>query len=121
MTEEIDRKTIGASELGNRLLSRLASVGLFPEEMDAYRFAVGLGLARRKRTPVVGRRTKWNVGSFDRDETVAGLVATLMPETAGEDPYRVAEELAETGFAEMEQAVMSGEFRFTDFFSASYS
>lgn len=120
MAEDVDRKTIGASDLGHGLLARLASDGVFPEEMDAYRFAIGLGLSLNKRTPLTTRRTKFNLGSFDKDEAVSSLIVALMPDAAS-DPYRAAEELAETGFVRMSQAVSSGEFRFTDLFELAKS
>jgi hypothetical protein len=119
MVEDIEGKTtIAASELGHNILARLVEDRVFPEEMDAYRFAIGLGLALNKRTPLANRRTKFNLGSFDRDSSVASLIAALMPEGAG-DPYRAAEELAETGFSTITQSVLAGEFRFSDIFEVA--
>jgi hypothetical protein len=85
----------------------------FPEEMDAYRFAFALGLSAGRVTPLVNRQTSFNIGSFDKD----GKVATLVRSMVNDDPsqtYRTAEELAETGFALIESAMQSGEFRFED-------
>jgi hypothetical protein len=116
MSEEQERKvTIAASDLGQTVLTRLAEDQVFPEEMDAYRFAIGLGLVLNKRTQLGNRRTKFNLGSFDKEDHVASLIVALMPDAAG-DPYRAAEELAETGFARMLPAVSTGEFRFADWF-----
>jgi hypothetical protein len=64
-------------------------------------------------TPLVNRQTSFNIGSFDKD----GKVATLVRSMVNDDPsqtYRTAEELAETGFALIESAMQSGEFRFED-------
>lgn len=115
MNEEVDRKTIAASDLANEVLSRLKEDEIFAEEMDAYKFAIGLGLALNKRTPLGSRTTKFNLGSFDKDQTVASIIVSLMPEAA-RDPYRAAEELAETGFARISAAVAAREFRFSDVF-----
>jgi len=113
MSDETDRTTIGASEAGQQVLKRLKEQGIFPEMMDAYRFAIGLGLALGQRTPVVGRETLFNVGSFDKDQEVANLITALMPADAA-TVYRAAEEYAEAGFAAMSDAVEAGEFRFTE-------
>lgn len=115
MSEDQERRTVGASEAGHAILKRLQADGIFPEMMDAYRFAIAIGLALGKRTPVVGRRTVFNVGSFDRDESLANIVATLTPVDPG-TAYRAAEEFAETGFAAISESVESGEFRFADMF-----
>ncbi len=116
MAEDSEKKiTIAASDLGQSVLTRLTEDRVFPEEMDAYRFAIGLGLVLNKRTPLGNRRTKFNLGSFDKDDSVASLIVALMPDAAG-DPYRAAEELAETGFVRMMPAVSTGEFRFADWF-----
>lgn len=114
MAEEQDRTTVGGSELGHTVLKQLEADEVFPEMMDAYRFAIAVGLALRKRTPFTGRRTMFNIGSFDKDASVANLIQTLMPCEANE-VYRAAEELAETGFRRIAPTVESGEFRFSDF------
>jgi hypothetical protein len=112
MSEEDDRKTIGASERGRRVLKWLAERA-FPEEMDAYRFAIALGLSVGRQTPLVGRQTSFNLGSFDKDGSVATLIRSLIAIEPSQT-YRAAEELAETGFALIEPTMGSGEFRFED-------
>jgi|SRR5688572_16262670 len=113
MTEEDDRRTVGASEKGRRVLKWLTEQAIFPEEMDAYRFAIALGLSVGKRTALVGRQTSFNVGSFDKDESMATLVRSLLPIEVSQT-YRAAEELAETGFDLIAPAMETGEFRFED-------
>ena len=115
MSEDVERVTFSASVTGNDLLARLVEDKIFPAEMDAYRFAIGLGLALGKRAPLPNRRTKFNVGSFDKDGGMANLIVALRPE-ASSDPYRAAEELAEAGFQKMSAAVNAGEFRFSEMF-----
>jgi hypothetical protein len=116
MSEE-ERRTLGASEFGHGVLKRLEADGIFPEMMDAYRFAIALGLSKGRRTPFTGRRTVFNVGSFDKDEAVSGVISALM-EVEAAQVYRVAEELAETGFQMIAPVVDAGEFRFDDFLTS---
>lgn len=113
MAEEAERTTIGASEKGRHVMKWLKEESIFPAEMDAYRFAIALGISIGKRSPLVGRQTSFNVGSFDSDGAVAALVQSMI-NVEGGHVYRAAEELAETGFAEMSKAVQVGEFRFAD-------
>lgn len=121
MADDSEQKiTIATSDTGQIVLTQLTEAQVFKEEMDAYRFAIGLGLVLNKRTPLSSRKTKFNIGSFDRDRTVASLISALMPEAAS-DPYRAAEELAETGFAKMLPTVSTGEFRFSDWFDLAKS
>jgi hypothetical protein len=121
MADDSEQKiTIATSDTGQIVLTQLTEAKVFKEEMDAYRFAIGLGLVLNKRTPLSSRKTKFNIGSFDKDRTVASLISALMPEAAS-DPYRAAEELAETGFAKMLPTVSTGEFRFSDWFDLAKS
>jgi hypothetical protein len=115
MNEESSRRTVGATERGRRVLKWLQEQDIFPQEMDAYRFAIALGLSVGKRTPLVGRQTSFNVGSFDKDESVAALMNAFL-QIDPNDVYLAAEEFAETGFGEMAAALESGEFRFQDMF-----
>jgi hypothetical protein len=121
MADDSEQKiTIATSDTGQIVLTQLTEAKVFKEEMDAYRFAIGLGLVLNKRTPLSSRKTKFNIGSFDKDRTVASLISALMPEAAS-DAYRAAEELAETGFAKMLPTVSTGEFRFSDWFDLAKS
>jgi hypothetical protein len=113
MSEESERTTVGATETGRHVMKWLKEEGVFPAEMDVYRFAIALGVSLGRRTPLVGRTTSFNVGSFDADGSVAALVQSMISVEPGQ-VYRAAEELAETGFAEMNKAVQVGEFRFED-------
>lgn len=115
MSDESERRTVGATERGRRVLKWLQDQQVFPQEMDAYRFAIALGITIGKRTPLVGRQTSFNVGSFDKDESVAALVQAFMPVEAAH-VYRAAEELAESGFEAMSKSIETGEFRFEDMF-----
>lgn len=113
MTDEVDRTTVGASAQGRHVMKWLKEEEIFPTEMDAYRFAIALGISLGRRTSLVGRQTSFNVGSFDADGAVAALVQCMISAETGQ-AYRAAEELAETGFAQMAKAIEVGEFRFSD-------
>ena len=99
-------RTVGLSKAGRGRIQRLKENGHFAEQVDAYRFAVALALAAgaEPSEPVGERVTMFNVGTLDPDGRVATAVSTLA-ETDGEDPYRVAERLAEWGAAELERRV----------------
>lgn len=113
MTEDSERTTVGATEKGRAVMKWLKEEGIFPTEMDVYRFAIALGVSLARRTPLVGRQTSFNVGSFDVDGSVAALVQSMVAVEPGR-VYRAAEELAETGFGEMATCTQVGEFRFED-------
>lgn len=115
MTDDIERTTVGATEKGRSVMKWLKEEGIFPAEMDVYRFAIALGVSLGGRTPLVGRQTSFNLGSFDADGSVAALVQSMIAVEPGQ-VYRAAEELAETGFVEMAKYTQIGEFRFEDFF-----
>jgi hypothetical protein len=114
MTEETERTTVGASPRGRQVMKWLKEESIFPAEMDVYRFAIALGVCIGKRTPLTDRQTSFNVGSFDADGAISALVREMLTVDPGQT-YRAAEELAETGFAEMAKAIDTGEFRFSDF------
>ena len=117
VSEDQDRITFGTSETAHQVLKALAlegEEGVFSSMMDAYRFAIALGLAIGKQTQLANRRTVFNVGSLDKDHSLANLITTLRPEVQADSVYRAAEEFAETGLAAMAPSVSLGEFRFTD-------
>lgn len=105
--------TISASERGREVMNRLQN-SVFIEKMDVYRFALALGLKENRRTPLQKKETMFNIGSFDKDRTIAKVVTAL---TDGDDAnvYRLIEEYAETGFAQIEMRLSGGEFRFEPF------
>lgn len=113
MTDDSDRTTVGATERGRQVMKWLKEESIFPTEMDAYRFAIALGISLGKRTPLASRQTSFNIGSFDADGSVATLVQSMLATDTGQ-VYRAAEELAETGFLEMAKSIDVGEFRFAD-------
>jgi hypothetical protein len=91
--------TVGVNADGQKALDDLrAETSYFPEELDAYRFAIafsiGNGLAEHL-VPVKGVDTKYNIGTLDRDQRVRKLIQASFPDTPR--PYALAERLAHVG------------------------
>ena len=99
-------RTVGLSKTGRSRIQRMKENGHFAEQVDAYRFAVALALASGTEPPEISgeRVTMFNVGTLDPDGRLATAVRTLA-DTAGEDPYRVAERLAEWGARDLEERI----------------
>jgi hypothetical protein len=96
-----DRVTVGLTQVGLGHLSEVLETGWFEEEMDAYRVAIAVALARglcADAGGMVGVKTKFNVGSLDNDGKLRTLITTLAP-SSGDRPYEHAERLAEAGVA----------------------
>lgn len=99
-------RTVGLTKTGRGRIQRLKENGHFAEQVDAYRFALALALAAGVNPePASGERvTMFNVGTLDPDGRIA-IAVTSLADSDGEDPYRVAERLAEWGVAELERRV----------------
>ena len=96
-----DRTQVGLPDATDDLLKELCrNTPWFKEEVDVYRLAVTLALARglrpRNDEPDSGYTTKFTVHSLDPDGRMALLVSSLAPEYA-ETPYRWAQRLANKG------------------------
>lgn len=94
-----DRRTLGVTPAAQQLLDSLMALGWFREEADVFRLAVSVALARGlKKDPsdIVGRNTKWNVGTLDSDGRLRDLVRALAPES-GDRPFAYAELTAHAG------------------------
>lgn len=110
-----DKKTIGVTASNAATLELLTAEGKFEDQLDAAKFAmayavrqgVGEGIAE-------GASTKWNVGSFDSDRSLAVLLATMFPTC--ETPYRQIEFLINRGLQDLQlQIDESGRFDPRDF------
>lgn len=117
MTSEAaaQRTTLGLSEANHDVLQWLQSEGYFPQMMDAYKFALALGLAFGERSSLVNRKTQFNVGSFDPDHSIQTLLQVVLAEQEP-DVYRAVEEYADWGLQRMRTSMESGDFRFGDYF-----
>jgi hypothetical protein len=109
----VEPTTIGLSEHGHRLLRSLEEEKHFPRMLDAYRFAVALALAHGASSAVLeGRRTIFNVGTFDPDGTFYDVVAALRSPDESEPVYQTVERLAEWGVNELVGLASGGDLRF---------
>ncbi|MDB5801242.1 MAG: hypothetical protein JWL63_2181 [Rhodocyclales bacterium] len=108
MSELTDLKQIGLSGKAKLSLERLKNDGYFAEQRDAYKFAVGLCLAREIMPPELppGGTTIYNTQTIDEDGSLAVAIKMLMP--ADVPPYRWAERLAEAGITILAELADSG-------------
>lgn len=100
--------TVGLSAHGHDSLRRLKEDGYFAEMLDAYRFAISLGIAHDMKSSGSGSRsTIFNVGSLDPDKTIYNTIRALANDS-GESVYGLAEQYAEWGVAEMSKEAANG-------------
>ena len=100
--------TVGLTPHGHVRLQQLKEAGYFADMADAYRFAIGLGLAHGSMADPATRGTIFNVGTLDPDGSIHHAISALMPRE-GEAIYKLAERLAEWGVEEMSQQMERGE------------
>lgn len=92
---------IGISGRNHEKLRRLKDDGPFLEMQDAYRFGIALALARNAEPQeLVKRDNLYAISTIDPEGTLAVAIRLLRPET--DLPiYRLAEQLADWGVAEL--------------------
>jgi hypothetical protein len=91
-----DVNTIGVTPENQEFLRALVEAGLFGDQMDAAKLGLSLAIRSGVGTgTTVGAATTWNVGSFDRDGHIRGVLSALFPEVQA--PYRLAEHLINQG------------------------
>jgi hypothetical protein len=96
-----DRSQVGLPDATDELLKSLhSSTRWFKDEVDVYRCAIAVALARnlqpRRDEPDSGYTTKFSVQTFDPEGDMKLLISSLMPEYA-DTPYRWAQRLANKG------------------------
>ena len=96
--DEKGRITVGLTADGDAALKRLMETGWFQVEMDAYKVAISVALARGidVRGPLTGVTTKFNVGGLDRDGKLARAIRMLGSEKTV-SIFDYAERLADAG------------------------
>lgn len=91
-----DKKTIGMTAEGRKVMDTIMEKGLFDDMMPAAKFAMSLainnGVAMGQ---LEGADTTWNIGSFDPDGEMRGIITAFYPST--KTPYRLIEYLVNTG------------------------
>jgi hypothetical protein len=91
-----DKKTIGVTSIGRPTLQRLVDTGLFRDQMDAAKFAIGLAIAREAvPEDAPGADTIWASGNFDADGQIRSILPLLYGET--QPPFRLMEQLIDAG------------------------
>ncbi len=97
MPDDRDKVTVGVTREGAANLASLMESRWFDEEVDAYRVAIAaaVGAELNVAEALTGVQTKYNVGSLDRDGSIAALVRAMFPDAAR--PYDYAERLADAG------------------------
>lgn len=105
-----DLITVGLSETADDRLTELAEMGIFGEKIDAYRFAIALAISHGViPLEIEKRRTLYNVGSLDPDQTLRRAVEAIMPDQLKTvSVYRLIERLAEWGVNELYAEAKSG-------------
>lgn len=96
-----DKNTIGVTQENRAFLDKVIASGLFNDQIDAAK--LGLSMAVREGVQAgeaTGVDTKWNVGSFDKDGLLRGVLLALYPEV--DTPYRLAEHLINKGLVLLE-------------------
>lgn len=100
--------TVGLSAQGHDSLRGLKEDGYFSEMLDAYRFAIALGIAHEMKSSGSGSRsTIFNIGSLDPDKAIFNTIQSLANDS-GDSVYSLAEQYAEWGVAEMSREAAKG-------------
>jgi hypothetical protein len=108
--------TIGLSDGAKEKLRWLAEEKYFRQQVDAYRFAIGLALAQGVDPPEVHKSgTIFNIGSFDPDGALKRSIQAIMGDRLnGIAVYKMAERLAEWGINELVSQAEAGQINFAD-------
>lgn len=113
-----DLITVGLSEKADEKLEELRELEVFADKIDGYRFAISLAIAQGVIPPEIEKRkTLFNVGSLDPDQTLRRAVEALMSnQLENATPYRLIERLAEWGVNELHAEAKGGGIDFIRLF-----
>lgn len=93
-----DKRTIGVTQSGARVLADLMKTEQFATEVDAAKFAMAVAIRSGVGAgSVEGADTKWNVGTVDQDQSLRLIVESVYDNVT--EPYRLIEHLMNQGFA----------------------
>ncbi|MGB3335862.1 MAG: hypothetical protein WBA73_01655 [Devosia sp.] len=91
-----DKRTIGVTPGNQRVLDTLMSTGTFATENEAAKFAFAVAAKRGVVAGTAdGAGTKWNVGTFDHDQSLRLVVESIYEDV--DEPYRLVEHLINAG------------------------
>ena len=104
-----DKKTIGLTPAGEKIMQQLMELGCFKDMMDAAKFAMSVAIrAGASPSGIEGASTIWNVGSFDSDGQIRQVIPVLIP--GCDSPYRAAESLIDQGLQSLQADIQAGRF-----------
>lgn len=92
-----DKKTIGLTAANKKVMRDLLDSNFFYDQMDVAKLAMSVAI-NNDIQPKESESTEtiWNVGSFDSDGEIKGLILAIYPGI--ETPYRIIESLFNEGF-----------------------
>jgi len=100
---------IGVAEATHAKLQRLKEDGHFREMADAYRFGIGLALARGVVPKEISSRTVFSVATIDpQQELRTAIQAVFGDQLNGISVYKMAERLADWGINELSALAEKG-------------
>jgi hypothetical protein len=104
-----DKKTIGLTPEGEKMIQQLMDQGYFKDMIDAAKYAMSVAI-RTGASPsrVEGANTIWNVGSFDSDGQIRQVFPILFPDY--DAPYRATESLVDQGLCILGEKIGNGQF-----------
>ena len=111
-----DKRTLGVTAEGAAALSEIMGTGWFEEEMDAYRVAISLAIAKdlvKDASEMSGVSTKWNVGTLDPDGRLRSMVVAFAEESV-DRPYAHAEARAAAGLVHLKTRLVDDEAQLAD-------
>lgn len=101
MSSVSDKRTIGVTQNGARVLADLMKTDQFATEVDAAKFAMAVAIRSGVEPGATeGADTKWNVGTVDQDQSLR-LIVEAVYENVGE-PYRLIEHLMDQGLRRLD-------------------
>jgi hypothetical protein len=104
-----DKRTIGLTPAGEKIMQQLMELGYFKDMMDAAKFAMSVAIrAGASPTSIEGASTIWNVGSFDSDGQIRQVIPVLIP--GCDSPYRASESLIDQGLRSLLSDIQAGPF-----------
>lgn len=93
-----DKTQFGLTKEGTAVIERLEELAIFPNQMEAAKFALAVAIRSGAKPSVVAQaKTTWHAGGFDPDHELADVVCILFPEVQA--PYRAIEALVNDGLA----------------------
>jgi len=96
MSSAQDKTVIAVTPETEEILKRVEDSAFFGDRMDVAKLAMSVAI-KKHLAPAKssGRNTRWNVGGFDKDGAIGITLRLLFPSEV--QPYRLAEDLIETG------------------------